>query len=73
MRSDRWVTCRLCQDYVPQDYTVRYGIRHWTHVACAVRRWGWRAFLAKLSINEAYHAGQIAFWVQNLIVKPEGR
>lgn len=61
MRSYHWQTCRLCQDYGPQTRMVRFGIRHWTHLGCAIRRWGWKATLAKLSENEAYYAGRIAY------------
>jgi hypothetical protein len=54
-------SCRLCAGL--GDEVVKYGARHYVHVPCAVKRWGWAEFLGKLKPYPAYMAGAYAFRV----------
>ena len=33
-------TCRFCHNWDRQGEMVKYGVRHYAHVNCAIQRWG---------------------------------
>lgn len=42
-------TCRLCEKW--EGPKVRYGIRHYAHADCGLKKWG-SLFFDKLSLHE---------------------
>lgn len=39
MFSDQYNTCRVCKEYT-SDTLIKYGVRHYAHPECALKKWG---------------------------------
>lgn len=44
--EDQINTCRVCHE-MTSGHLIKYGVRHYAHPACALRRWG-AAFFDRL-------------------------
>lgn len=45
-------TCRFCKDYNNAAPLFKYGVRHYAHAACGVKKFGFIPFLDKLPVHQ---------------------
>lgn len=49
-----WPQCRVCKINSPSNKLVKYGVRHYAHPDCALKKWG-ASFFDRLTPWQAKH------------------